>query len=411
MTNKRRVVVTGIGVVSPVGNDLKTNWDNIKNGVSGIDLITRFDTTTFATKIAGEVKDFSYEGIISEKDARHMDIFVRYGIVAGVQAIEDAGLHTSNIDKDRVGVIVGSGIGGLPFIEDTRDTFKEKGVRRISPFFITGSIINMVSGQLSIKYGFMGVNYGIVSACATSTHSIGDAMRYIEYGDCDIVVTGGAESSVTELGIGGFIACKALSPSNDDPKSASRPWDRDRNGFVLSEGAAVLVLEEYEHAKKRGAHIYAELVGYGATADANHITSPTVDGPAKCMKLALKNAGLNIEDVDYINAHATSTHIGDINETNAIKQAFGEHAKKLAVSSTKSMTGHLLGATSAVEAVYTIMALKDGVLPPTINLANQDPECDLDFVPNVAREKQISVAMKNSFGFGGTNSTLIFKKI
>ena len=411
MTNKRRVVVTGMGMVSPLGNNLQTNWDNIKNGFSGIDAITRFDTSTFATKFAGEVKNFSHEGLIDDKDARRMDIFIRYGIVAGIQAVEDSGLMNSELDKDRVGIIIGSGIGGLPLIEETRDIFKEKGVRRISPFFITGSISNMVGGHLSIKYGFMGVNYGIVSACATSNHSIGDAMRYIEYGDCDVILAGGAESAVVELGVGGFIACRALSTRNDNPKTASRPWDRDRDGFVLGEGAGVLVLEEYEHAKKRGAKIYAEIVGYGATADAYHITTPTLDGPAKSMKLALKNAGLNPEDVDYINAHGTSTPVGDVNESNAVKHAFGEHAYKLAMSSTKSMTGHLLGAASAVEAVYTVMAIHDSVLPPTINIFNQDPECDLDYIPNCAREQSINIAMNNSFGFGGTNSTLIFKKI
>lgn len=411
MVSKRRVVVTGIGIISPVGNNLTTNWDNIKNGVSGIDTITRFDTTDFSTNIAGEVKNFSHAGLIDDKDARRMDIFIRYGMVAGIQAIEDAGLESSPIDKDRVGLIIGSGIGGLTSIEETRDIYKEKGVRRISPFFITGTIINMISGQLSIKYGYTGVNYGIVSACATANHSIGDAMRYIEYGDCDVMIAGGAESAVCALGVGGFVACRALSTRNDDPKTASRPWDKDRDGFVLGEGAAVLVLEEYEHAKKRGAKIYAELAGYGATADANHITSPTVDGPSKCMKLALKNAGLNLNDVEYINAHGTSTPVGDLNESNAVKATFGEHAKDLIISSTKSMTGHLLGAASAVEAVYTIMALKDGILPPTINIFNQDPACDLNYNANVATEKKVNVALSNSFGFGGTNSSLVFKKI
>ncbi len=411
MTSKRRVVVTGIGIISPVGNDLATNWENIKDGVSGIGLITRFDTTDFSTKIAGEVKNFSHAGLIDDKDARRMDIFIRYGMVAGIQAIEDAGLESSSIDKDRVGLIIGSGIGGLTSIEETRDTFNEKGVRRISPFFITGTIINMISGQLSIKYGYTGVNYGIVSACATANHSIGDAMRYIEYGDCDVMIAGGAESAVCALGVGGFVACRALSTRNDDPTTASRPWDKDRDGFVLGEGAAVLVLEEYEHAKKRGAKIYAELAGYGATADANHITAPTVDGPSKCMKLALKNAGLNVSDVEYINAHGTSTPVGDLNESNALKATFMDHAKNLVISSTKSMTGHLLGAASAVEAVYTIMALKEGILPPTINIFNQDPECDLNYNANVATEKKINIALSNSFGFGGTNSSLVFKKI
>jgi len=411
MTEKRRVVVTGIGIISPLGNDLATNWHNIKNGVSGVDLITRFDTTDFSTKIAAQVKDFSHEGFIDDKDARRMDTFIRYGIVAGSHAVTDSGLLDCAVDKNRVGVIIGSGIGGLPLIEETRDIFLDKGVRRISPFFITGSISNMVGGNLSIKYGFKGVNYGIVSACATANHSIGDAMRYIEYGDCDVILAGGAESTVTQLGIGGFIACRALSARNDDPKTASRPWDKDRDGFVLGEGAAVLVLEEYEHAKKRGAKIYAELSGYAATADANHITAPTMEGPSRCMQLALKNARVNLDEVEYINAHGTSTPIGDANESNAVKHTFGAHAHKLAMSSTKSMTGHLLGAASAIEAVYTIMALKDGILPPTINIFNQDAECDLDYVPNVAREKPITVALNNSFGFGGTNSTLVFKKI
>lgn len=409
---KRRVVVTGIGIVSPVGNDLQTNWQNIKNGVSGIDLITRFDATDFVTKIAGEIKDFSYEGLIDHKDARRMDVFIRYGMVAGIQAVVDAGLEEyPGLDKDRVGLIIGSGIGGLPLIEETKDVLINQGPRRISPFFITGSISNMVAGNLSIKYGYKGVNYSIASACATSNHAIGDAMRYIEYGDCDVMLAGGAESALSPLGIGGFNACRALSVRNDDPKTASRPWDEGRDGFVLGEGAAVLVLEEYEHAKKRGAKIYAELVGYAATADAYHITSPTIEGPARCMALALKNAGIASEQIDYINAHGTSTGVGDVNETNAVKAAFGEHASKLAMSSTKSMTGHLLGAASAIEAVYTIMALKDGILPPTINLHNPSPECDLDYVPNTAREFAINYALSNSFGFGGTNSSLVFKKI
>lgn len=411
MSNKRRVVITGIGIISPVGNDLHTNWNNIKNGISGINKITRFDTAAYSTKIAGEVKNFSAHGYIEDKDARRMDTFIRYGIVAGVDAVRDAGLEDSNIDKDRVGLIIGSGIGGLPLIEEMRDTLVNRGVRRISPFFITGSISNMIAGNLSIMFGYHGVNYGIVSACATSNHSIGDAMRYIEYGDCDVMLAGGAESTISELGIGGFIACRALSAQNDNPQSASRPWDRDRDGFVMGEGSAILVLEEYEHAKKRGAKIYAEIAGYGATGDANHITSPTAEGPAKCMKLALKNAQINLDEVGYINAHGTSTQIGDLNESNAVKLAFGDHAYKLAMSSTKSMTGHLLGGASAIEAVYTIMALNEGILPPTINLDNQDSSCDLNYIANTAQEKKISVAISNSFGFGGTNSTVVFKKI
>lgn len=409
---KKRVVVTGIGIVSPVGNDLKTSWENIKNGVSGIDYITRFDTTGYATTIAGELKGFTTEGFLEDKDARRMDMFVRYGMVAGIQAIRDAGLEDSNIDKQRVGLIIGSGIGGLPSIADTALLIKEKGPRRVSPFFITGAISNMIAGNLSIMYGYQGVNFGIVSACATSNHAIGDAMRYIQHGDCDVILAGGAEGAVCEVGIAGFNACKALSTRNDDPKTASRPWDQDRDGFVMGEGSAVLVLEEYEHAKKRGAKIYAELVGYAATADAYHMTSPALEGPLRSMQLALKNAELNLQDVDYINAHGTSTPAGDINENNAMKACFGDHAYKLSVSSTKSMTGHLLGAASAIEAVFSIMALNDNILPPTINIFNQDSECDLDYIANIAKEKKdIKVALSNSFGFGGTNSSIIFKKI
>lgn len=411
MNSKRRVVITGIGIVSPLGNNLQTNWTNVKNGTSGIGLITRFDTTDFTTKIAGEVKNFSTDGLIDDKDKRRMDRFIQYGIVAGMQAVDDSGImSTPNLNKDKIGIIIGSGIGGLPLIEEMRDTYKEKGVRRISPFFITGSIGNMVGGHLSIKYGFTGVNYGIVSACATANHSIGDAMRYIEYGDCDVMLAGGTESTVSPLGIGGFIACRALSAKNDTPQCASMPFDKNRDGFVLGEGSAVVVLEEYEHAKQRGANIYAEIIGYAATADAHHITSPHMDGPSKCMARALLNAKVNTTDVDYINAHGTSTLVGDTNETNAIKKAFGEYAYSLSISSTKSMTGHLLGAASAIEAVYTIMAIKDNVVPPTINLHTPDPECDLNYTPNIAEEKIINIALNNSFGFGGTNSTLIFKK-
>ena len=408
---KRRVVVTGIGIVSPVGNDLTTAWDNIKNGKSGIEPITYFDTTDFSTKFAGEVKNFSTEGFMDDKDARRMDKFIRFGMVAGVQAVRDSGLENSNINKERVGIIIGSGIGGLPLIEDTKEILQEKGVRRISPFFIPGAIGNMVAGNLSIMYGYTGVNYGIVSACATANHCIGDAMRYIEYGDCDVIIAGGAESTISPLGVGGFIACRALSSRNDDPKSASRPWDKDRDGFVLGEGSGILVLEEYEHAKARGAHIYAELIGYAATADAYHITSPNLAGPTRSIKLAMHNAKINPEQINYVNAHGTSTPLGDINESNAVKAAFGDHAYKLSISSTKSMTGHLLGAASGVEAIFSIMAIKEGIIPPTINLQNQDPECDLDYTANVAKERPIEIAMSNSFGFGGTNSTIIFKKI
>ncbi len=412
MSNKKRVVVTGIGIVSPVGNDLQTSWNNIKNGISGIDKITHFDASSFGTQFAGEVKNFSTNGFIDEKDSRRMDLFIRYGMVAGAQAVRDAGLEEyKNLDKTRVGVILGSGIGGLPSIEENSIILKERGPRKISPFFITGAIGNMAAGNLSILYGYQGVNYGVVSACASSNHCIGDAMRYIQHGDCDVVLAGGAESPICGVGVAGFNACRALSTRNDDPKTASRPWDRDRDGFVIGEGSAVLVLEEYEHAKKRGAKIYAELIGYGATADAYHMTAPTVDGPLRSMQQALKSAGLNAQDVDYVNAHGTSTPVGDLNETNAMKACFGDYANKVAISSTKSMTGHLLGAASAIEAVFSIMALKENIIPPTINILNQDEECDLDYTPNIAREKPVNVVLSNSFGFGGVNSTVIFRKI
>ena len=409
---KRRVVVTGLGIVSPVGNDLTSSWNNIVNGVSGIDLITHFDTTNFATKFAGEVKNFSTDGFFDAKEARRTDRFIQMGVVAGVQAVRDAGLEDlANLDKERVGLIIGSGIGGLPTIENHTLILKDKGPRKIGPFFIPGALGNMIAGQLSILYGYKGVSYGIVSACASSNHCIGDAARYIEYGDCDVMLAGGAESSICGTGVSGFNSLKALSTRNDDPKAASRPWDKGRDGFVMGEGSAVLVLEEFEHAVKRGAKIYAEVVGFGATSDAYHITSPTVDGPARSMKMALKNAAINPDQVGYINAHGTSTPVGDINETNAVKQVFGDHAYNLSVSSTKSMTGHLLGAASAIEAVFSIMAIKDSIIPPTINLVDQDPECDLDYTANVAKPKALDFAMSNSFGFGGTNSTIIFKKV
>lgn len=409
--SKRRVVITGIGILSPVGNDLATSWKNIVAGVSGIDLITHFDATNLATKIAGEVKGFSTDGFVDAREARRMDRFIQLGMVAGVQAVRDSGIEDCNIDKERVGLIIGSGIGGLPSIEENSITLKEKGPRRISPFFIPGALGNMIAGQLSILYGYKGVNYGVVSACASSNHCMGDAARYIEYGDCDIMLAGGAEASICAVGMAGFNVLKALSTRNDDPKTASRPWDKDRDGFVMGEGSAVFVLEEYEHAKKRGAKIYAEIVGYGATSDANHITAPTVDGPARSMRMALKNAGINPEQIGYINAHGTSTPLGDLNETNAVKEVFGEHAYKLSVSSTKSMTGHLLGAASAIEAVFTVKAIQDGIIPPTINIFEQDPECDLDYTANVAKERSLEYGMSNSFGFGGTNSTVIFKKV
>ncbi len=409
--SKRRVVITGIGIVSPVGNDLATSWKNIIAGVSGIDLITHFDATNIATKIAGEVKGFSTDGFVDPREARRMDRFIQLGMVAGVQAVRDSGIEDCNIDKERVGLIIGSGIGGLPSIEENSITLKEKGPRRISPFFIPGALGNMISGQLSILYGYKGVNYGVVSACASSNHCMGDAARYIEYGDCDIMLAGGAEASICAVGMAGFNVLKALSTRNDDPKTASRPWDKDRDGFVMGEGSAVFVLEEYEHAKKRGAKIYAEIVGYGASSDANHITAPTVDGPARSMRMALKNAGINSEQIGYVNAHGTSTPLGDLNETNAVKEVFGDHAYKLSVSSTKSMTGHLLGAASAIEAVFTVKAIQDGIIPPTINIFEQDPECDLDYTANVAKERSLEYGMSNSFGFGGTNSTVIFKKV
>ena len=410
---KRRVVVTGIGIVSPVGNDLESNWTNILNGVCGIDKITLFDASAFATQIAGEVKNFSTEGFIDAKEARRNDRFVQFGMVAGIQAVRDSGLEEfAGLDKERVGVIVGSGIGGLPSIQETSIALHEKGPRRISPFFIPGALCNMVAGQLTIVFGYKGVSYGAVSACATSNHSIGDAVRWIESDDCDVMLAGGAEGTICGIGVGGFNAMKALSTRNDDPKTSSRPWDTGRDGFVMGEGSAVLVLEEYEHAKARGAKMYAEVAGFGASSDANHITAPTVDGPARAMKMAMRHAGITPDKISYVNAHGTSTPIGDKNETNAIKDVFGEHAYKLSISSTKSMTGHLLGAASAIEAVYTIMALKNGIVPPTINLVDQDPECDLDYTPNTPKVRpEMEYAMSNSFGFGGTNSTVIFKKI
>ncbi|MDQ5921329.1 MAG: 3-oxoacyl-[acyl-carrier-protein] synthase [Pseudomonadota bacterium] len=412
MNNPKRVVITGMGIVSPVGNDLGSSWYNIKNGISGIDLITRFDATHFATKFAGEVKGFSTAGYIDDKDARRMDLFIRYGMVAGIQAIKDSGIEEiPNLDKTRVGLIIGSGIGGLPSIEDTSITLRERGPRKISPFFITGAIGNMVAGNLSILYGYQGVNYGITSACATGNHCIGDAMRFIQHGDCDIILAGGAESPICGVGIGGFNACRALSTRNDDPKTASRPWDRGRDGFVMGEGSAVLVLEEYEHAKQRGAKIYAELIGYAATADAFHMTAPTVDGPLRSMKQALASAKINTDEVDYINAHGTSTPVGDINETNAMKACFGDDIKNISISSTKSMTGHLLGAASSIEAVFSIMALRENLAPPTINIFEVDEGCDLDYTANVAKERTINIVVSNSFGFGGVNSTVIFKKI
>ncbi len=410
---RRRVVITGLGVVSPVGNSVEQAWQNILAGRSGIDRITRFDVSTFPVQIGGEVKDFDIAQYLPMKDARRMDTFIHYGMAAGIQAIKDAGLEAHPANADRIGVSIGSGIGGLPLIEITRDEFVANGVRKISPFFVPGSIINMISGNLSILYGYKGPNIAIVSACSTGTHSIGDAGRLIEYGDADIMIAGGAECTVSPLGLGGFCAARALSTRNDDPKTASRPWDKDRDGFVLGEGAGVMVLEEYEHAKARGARIYAELAGFGMSADANHMTAPCEDGEgaARCMTNALRNSQLDPQDVHYLNAHGTSTPLGDKAETVAVKRAFGDHARKLVVNSTKSMTGHLLGAAGGIEAVFSALAIYDQVSPPTINIFNQDELCDLDYCANEARKMKIDVAMSNSFGFGGTNATAVFKRI
>ncbi|MEW9899297.1 beta-ketoacyl-ACP synthase II [Chitinivorax sp. PXF-14] len=412
--SRRRVVVTGLGHLSPVGNTVEQGWANIVAGKSGITRITRFDASTYASQIAGEVKDFDVSAYLPAKDARRMDIFIHYGMAAGMQAVRDAGLEDlAGIDPERVGVIIGSGIGGLPMIENTYQSLLDGGPRKVSPFFIPASIINMVAGNLSIHYGFKGPNYALVSACTTAAHSIGDAGRLIEYGDADIMVCGGTESTVCPLTMAGFGSARALSTRNDDPAAASRPWDTERDGFVLGEGAGVLVLEEYEHAKKRGAKIYAELAGYGMSADAHHMTAPCEDGEgaSRCMVNALRNAGLNLDQVDYINAHGTSTPLGDLAETIAIKRCFGDHAKQLVVSSTKSMTGHLLGAAGGVEAVYSVLAIHNQIAPPTINLHEVDPQCDLDYVPNTARQMKIDVALSNSFGFGGTNGSLVFKRI
>ena len=409
----RRVVITGLGIVSPVGNSVEQAWQNILAGRSGIDRITRFDTSTFPVQIAGEVRDFDITQYIPARDARRMDTFIHYGMAAGIQAIKDAGLEAHPANADRIGVSIGSGIGGLPMIETTRDEYVASGVRKISPFFVPGSIINMISGNLSILYGYKGPNIALVSACSTGTHSIGDAARLIEYGDADIMIAGGAECTVSELGLGGFCAARALSTRNDDPKTASRPWDKDRDGFVLSAGAGVLVLEEYEHAKARGARIYGELAGFGMSADANHMTAPCEDGEgaARCMTNALRNSKVNIDEVNYLNAHGTSTPLGDVAETVAVKRAFGDHAKKMVVNSTKSMTGHLLGAAGGVEAIFSTLAIYNQVSPPTINIFNQDEACDLDYCANEARPMKMDVAISNSFGFGGTNATVVIRRI
>jgi 3-oxoacyl-[acyl-carrier-protein] synthase II len=409
---RRRVVITGLGIISPVGNTIPEAWDNIVSGRSGIGEITRFDASAFPVRIAGEVKDFDVGAYLSPKEARRMDAFIHYGMAAGIQAIRDSGLEVTESNAERIGVNIGSGIGGLPMIESTHDDFLRAGHRKVSPFFIPGTIINMIAGNLSIMYGLKGPNLAVVTACTTGLHAIGIGARTIEYGDADVMVCGGAESSVTPLAIGGFGAAKALSTRNDDPQTASRPWDKDRDGFVLGEGAGVMVLEEYEHAIGRGARIYAELAGFGMSGDAFHMTAPDTDGPRRSMLNAMKNAGVNREQIHYLNAHGTSTPLGDKNETDAIKLAFGDdHARKLVVNSTKSMTGHLLGGAGGIESVFTVLAVHHQVSPPTINIFEQDPECDLDYCANVARDMKIDVALKNNFGFGGTNGTLAFRRM
>ena len=413
--SSRRVVVTGLGLISPVGNSVDEGWKNLLAGRSGIANITRFDASAFACRFAGEVKGFKVEDWFSAKDARHMDTFIHYGLAASIQAIRDAGLPTNEQlggdEAERIGCLVSSGIGGLPLIEETKAELMARGPRRVTPFFVPASIINMISGHVSIMFGFQGPNLAIVTACTTGLHSIGMAGRMIEQGDAEVMIAGGSESTISPLGVGGFAAARALSTRNDDPATASRPWDKDRDGFVLGEGAGVLVLEEYEHAKRRGAKVYAELVGFGMGADAFHMTAPNVDGPKRSMVAALRSAGINADQAQYLNAHGTSTPLGDVNETNAIKLAFGEHARKLVVNSTKSMTGHLLGGAGGIESVFTVLAVKNQISPPTINIFNQDPECDLDYCANAAREMKIEYAVKNNFGFGGTNGTLVFKRV
>jgi 3-oxoacyl-[acyl-carrier-protein] synthase II len=411
--SRRRVVVTGLGVICPVGNSVPEAWAAILAGKSGITRITHFDPAPLACQIAGEVKNFDVATLLSPKEARRMDRFMHLGIAASVEAFKDSGIEVTEANAERIGVNIGSGMGGLPMIEETHKDLLKGGPRKISPFFVPGTIINMVSGNFSIMHGLKGPNLAMVTACTTSAHCIGEAGRLIEYGDCDVMVAGGAESTVTMLAVGGFASARALSTRNDDPATASRPWDKDRDGFVLGEGAGVVILEEFEHARTRGARVYAELVGYGMSGDAHHITAPqeSGDGAARCMANALRNARLNKEDVDYINAHGTSTPLGDLAETVAVKRAFGDHAAKLAVSSTKSMTGHLLGAAGGIEAVFSVLAIRDQVAPPTANLVNRDPACDLDYVPNEARRMPIRAALSNSFGFGGTNGTLIFTRV
>ena len=411
MSGKRRVVVTGLGVISPVGNDVPSAWSALLAGRSGVGPITRFDASALHCRIAGEVKGFDVTSVMSAKEARRLDTFIHYGVAAATEALRDCGLEVTDANRDRIGCVIGSGIGGLPMIEENHSELLNRGPRRVSPFFVPGSIINMIGGSLSIMYGLRGPNLAIVTACTTGLHSIGDAGRMIEYGDADVMLAGGAESTICPLGLGGFDTMKAVSTRNDDPATASRPFDKDRDGFVLGEGAGIVVLEEYEHARRRGARMYCELAGFGMSADAYHMTAPNMDGPRRCMQVALRNAGINADEVDYLNAHGTSTPLGDINETKAIRAALGEHADRIVVNSTKSMTGHLLGGAGGIESVFTALALHHQVSPPTINIFNQDPECDLDYCANTAREMKIDVALKNSFGFGGTNGTLVFKRV
>jgi 3-oxoacyl-[acyl-carrier-protein] synthase II len=410
---KRRVVITGLGIVCPVGNTVTEAWGNILNGNSGISTLENIDTEGQTVTFGGSIKNFDVSEYLSSKEAKKMDIFIHYGMAAGIQAIEDSGIEVTESNAERIGVAIGAGIGGLTTIEKTADLFREKGAKRISPFFVPSSIINMVSGNLSIKYGLKGPNFAIVTACTTGTHNIGDASRIIEYGDADVMIAGGTEMSTTNCGLGGFAAARALSTRNDDPQTASRPWDIDRDGFVLGDGAGVMVLEEYEHAKKRGANIYAELLGYGMSSDAYHMTLPSEggEGAARCMKNAINNAGINSNEVDYINAHGTSTPSGDIAETDAVKLALGSHSKKMVMSSTKSMTGHLLGAAGGVEAIFSTLSIKDQVAPPTINIFNQDPQCDLDYSANETKEININNTISNSFGFGGTNGSIVISKL
>lgn len=413
--SKRRVVISGLGAITPVGNSVASAWEAVTNGRSGIGPITEFDCSQLTTKIAGEVRDFDVEEYIPAKEARRCDKFIHYGMAAGIQALQDSGLieNESNVDPERVGFSIGAGIGGIATIEETRLVYENRGARRVSPFYIPGTIVNMIGGNLSIRYGFKGPNLSIVTACTTSTHNIGNAARLIAYGDADVMLSGGAEYATTPTALAGFMSAKATSTRNDDPHGASRPWDEERDGFVLSNGAAMVVVEEYEHARRRGAPIYAELVGYGMSGDAHHMTAPPEDGEgaARCMKIALNDAGINADEVDYINAHGTSTPLGDRAESDAIKTVFGDHAYRLAVSSTKSMTGHLLGAAGGIEALFTILAMRDGIAPPTINLDNPSEGCDLDYVANNARDMSIGTAVSNSFGFGGTNGTLIFRAL